>query len=758
MLRTSCRRALFRVVCASALAVSFLSTATAQAKPTTPAPFAAAELQALERVALDLRGAGRDDEADVVRAALAECGAAPPQLAELDRRLAAVKPSARGGERGLQRIGEQLAKTCNAMAARLAAIPDPARRARAASALLSLDDGCAAAHQALGHVAVGDQWVTAEEEALRPRAQQIQDAVQRARRLAPQIEVAESAHPLLLLARGRPGLVAKANGVAIHSHWPEARLRRVVAGVLQAEALSRHLLDGGELALPVSRKFVAVHVTDEKTYAKLARHDVAERATDEKLEEIVKYAGYWRRDGVMVRHGSFENHVMAACFAQAMGLTSEQLGDRVAIPSLLAGHANWVLMALAGAQMPNIAFEVVKSAAPGTRVGAFDPTRELLSGAGLMGARMWLRGEVVAGADPAWSRSFKPQIGMVDGVDLLKTTFVVEYLQQRGPLGATLDKTRAAAQGDVPAMTKAVEAAIGQPLADFEAAWRAWIRGVGAGDSVRARLGGRGDRDPAAAVVDLLARLRSAAHVHPWLQDLPVVRGEPGLSAGARAHARYLHQHAEQLARWPDAHEQYTDRAGFSAEGAWAGNHSVIASGIKAPAAAVDQWMGTYFHRLPLLEPGLLRVGWAFEHGIAVLDTGSVVRPMKSGWEVVWPHDGMQAVPRRFVPELPSPFPGEDQEKWGYPITLQMGQQADQPTPEIAMTLREGGETGREVECLLSSPQAPGNPQLVPGLAWCLIPTEALQPDTKYHVHVELRTGQLADGGTALRWSFRTGR
>ena len=47
MLRTSRRRALFRVVCASALAVSFLSTATAQAKPTTPAPFAAAELQAL---------------------------------------------------------------------------------------------------------------------------------------------------------------------------------------------------------------------------------------------------------------------------------------------------------------------------------------------------------------------------------------------------------------------------------------------------------------------------------------------------------------------------------------------------------------------------------------------------------------------------------------------------------------------------------------------------------------------------------------
>src|SRR5262249_53001635 len=139
------------------------------------------------------------------------------------------------------------------------------------------------------------------------------------------------------------------------------------------------------------------------------------------------------------------------------------------------------------------------------------------------------------------------------------------------------------------------------------------------------------------------------------------------LSRGAARHALYLARNPEQKERWPDAHEEFVDHDGFTVEGALAGARSVIHFGV-TPAQAVQSWMATFYHRLPLLDPGLLGVGIGDESGVVVLDVQSLVAPARGSRVVVWPVPDASGVPRRFAPEIPNPVPDEDESQWGFPI------------------------------------------------------------------------------------------
>jgi hypothetical protein len=161
--------------------------------------------------------------------------------------------------------------------------------------------------------------------------------------------------------------------------------------------------------------------------------------------------------------------------------------------------------------------------------------------------------------------------------------------------------------------------------------------------------------------------------------------------------------------------------------------------------------MGTFYHRLPLLDPGLLRIGWGLEGGYACLDAGSMVgRTSVPETTVCWPADGQTGVPLAFQPELPNPVPGEDQASWGYPITLQLFAFPRDVVPVVReMTLTEAG--GAAVDCWFTGPERPLNPELGPAAAWCLIPKARLKPGTRYQVQA-----LLAD--RTVSWSFVTGR
>jgi hypothetical protein len=234
---------------------------------------------------------------------------------------------------------------------------------------------------------------------------------------------------------------------------------------------------------------------------------------------------------------------------------------------------------------------------------------------------------------------------------------------------------------------------------------------------------------------------------------MPARELDEELSAGALAHARYLKLHPDQYARWPEAHEEFTDREGFSPEGCWAAAHSIIDGSSHSPMHSLETWMGTFYHRLPLLHAGLMRIGWGQEDAMAVMDAGSVVAELGYPWRAIWPADGTLNVPTSFVAEIPNPFPGQDQSNWGYPITMQLGPGGTESTPEVRITLREGLESGPTVPALFSSPQVPGNPQLVPKRAWCLIPLRKLKAGTSYYAEAVIRGEEEEE---SVSWTFRT--
>src|SRR5690606_28944771 len=93
-----------------------------------------------------------------------------------------------------------------------------------------------------------------------------------------------------------------------------------------------------------------------------------------------------------------------------------------------------------------------------------------------------------------------------------------------------------------------------------------------------------------------------------------------------RDHALFLQQNPDHWT-WPEAHEEDPAKPGFTIRGMRAGLRSVIIIGqnefqkIQAEDS-IDGWMGTPYHRFPLLEPNIRRIGFAAEGNVVVLDMG----------------------------------------------------------------------------------------------------------------------------------------
>jgi hypothetical protein len=369
-----------------------------------------------------------------------------------------------------------------------------------------------------------------------------------------------------------------------------------------------------------------------------------------------------------------------------------------------------------------------------------------LSRGGIVGCRSWMAWLAERGEDPRWEDSFEDQLGKVRGEALLKATSVVEFLQESNRFAA-LEKATAKT-GD--AKARAVyEAALAMPLAAFEAEWRRWIlpRAKGLAQRVE-KLAPEVPTAEEKAVLAALNAVRAAAFKNVRA-DAPEVGMERSLCEGAQLHAAYLSQNPDEARKWPDAHGEGADHEGFTPEGAIAGGASVIAFALERPGDAIDQWMGTFYHRIPLLDPGLLRIGFGWETDVAVMDVASLCAAPDGNWAVVWPYDGMKSVPLAFGAELPSPIPDVDPTTLGYPITLQVGlPEYGRPPIEVEMKLLL---EEKEVPCHFSSPDAPTNVELAPRNAFCLMPKAALQPGKLYTVHATWK-----DSGRQVTWSFRT--
>ncbi len=678
--------------------------------------------------------------------------------AACDKAAAKRKKSSRAPE-AVPSIAKRLRASVGDLCATLGDAPAD-RRTELAQLALRIDGGAEPAHEILGHVRHDLAWVRADMPAAIERRTALTDVLRKARTLELPLEVAES--PITLIERidGHLGSMVRWQNVAIHSGIVSSeKLERILVTTLRAAAVLEWMRTGRlEMRRPATAVDIVL-VEQTKGYDRAIVQCLKDGLiTEKKAADARKMWGFWTRQGFKVKKTVTEAHVETNLLRDLVALQVDPvIGNlRGMQPCLRAGHLNWVSLAFIGDVLAETAWTDVEE---GGRVGGGgtkdtpEVTRERtellrLAKGGMAGSRALMRFLARRDEDPAYVSAIQDTLGKIRGLELLKATLVAEFLWERGEFVA-VTKRSVHASRDAAGMVEA----LGMPLAELESAWRDWLLPLAPGIAERiARAPTDAMHPDERALLDYLDQLRVLAlpdNEHDFYLPLKM---DAELSHGARRHALYLSRNRAQAAKWPDAHEEYPDKAGFTPEGSLAGLHSVIAPGVSDGREAIDGWMGTFYHRLPLIAPGLLRVGWGLEKGIAVLDSGSMVAPAAFQSRVTWPARGMRDVPRRFRPELPNPVPGEDQSKWGYPVTLQVPYA--NVGLDVRMTLYEGNSSkGKSVDCHYSSPLHPTNPQLAPAASFCLIPKRHLAAGTTYLVSV---TG--LENGETFAWTFTTGR
>ena len=158
---------------------------------------------------------------------------------------------------------------------------------------------------------------------------------------------------------------------------------------------------------------------------------------------------------------------------------------------------------------------------------------------------------------------------------------------------------------------------------------------------------------------------------------LEVVTLDPTLSGGCAAHAAYLvknngHASTEGLG----AHDEDAQLPGFTEDGKKAAKSSNISFG-HPPVAAVDCWMNSLFHRIPILDPNLKKVGFGYARGtgrwrwITVLDVERGREKGRTEQIIAFPGDAQKNVPVFLQRgETPDPIPDDKDKQAGYPITI----------------------------------------------------------------------------------------
>lgn len=764
----------------AALAGLVMLVAAAQSRD---APFAPS-IAALERVATDLAKAGNSAEVDETLQLLTELGMdakAHDKFASACRQESAkTKKSAAVSSTvvpALEKVGKELAS-------RLDGLSDP-ERANLARVILRLDDRIAEAHGVLGQELVDGKWLDAAGKARHARENVIAIAVAKARLLDVKVDVGPSHHPEFAGIRCSEPLVAKFDRVEIHSVWSEAKLRRAVLAIVRCSALI-NLLMSDRLEVPTFPARTYVLFGDVLEFRAAVQRGAKDGRVDPLVAQTIeKLSGAYFGSDELVVNEPFEGRcesVLAGDLVAHVEWRAKNatvsLRDRESW--LSAGLINWSTLTLLGERLPVYTFSETKEGSSGSgRTSALSNEQRIererllrLSDAGISGGRAWLEYLARRGEDPPISASFRDQMGRIQGDDLLKSTFVVEMLAQEGPLIPLL--LRLPLTLSVEAATHSLELARKQSLADFESNWRASFLPPIPGLVQRLSSGGLDAHVPEGErqALELLNSMRAQAGADDGPIDF-----DAAAAAACTKHARYLARHPGQRDKWPDAHEEYPDRADFDPSGAWAGSHSVVAPGVKSSRDALSRWMGSFYHRLPLLDPKLVRIGSACTEGCAVLDCGSFVKPAEEltrepdmlvkskdprQWAVVWPAPKATDVPTRFAPELPEPVPGVSSATLGYPITFQRRHVNALKRYEIDFVVHLGAANGPAVDCYVSTPSAPTNPIMSTQFAWCLMPKAPLQSGATYTVTGRLQT--LFDYDPSLNatfdveWSFRCGK
>jgi hypothetical protein len=267
--------------------------------------------------------------------------------------------------------------------------------------------------------------------------------------------------------------------------------------------------------------------------------------------------------------------------------------------------------------------------------------------------------------------------------------------------------------------------------------------------AVPARAEPAADADADTPALERINFYRKAAGLKP-------VTADPALSKGCVAHAQYLVKNADNPATQGLAmHKEDPKLPGYTEDGVKAAAAAVIYP-TNDQVVAVDGWMATLFHRVPLLDPTLTKVGLGYAKGdksggFFVVDTIRGRNGKDSTKPVLYPADKQEDVPLRFTRELPDPLPAGAKAA-GYPITASFPPTAT--VKDVTASLKDGA--GEELEVWLSTPEKPaGDQKQFQRNTVCLIAKAPLKPNTTYTVTMKAKVNQKA---WSESWSFTTSK
>jgi hypothetical protein len=202
------------------------------------------------------------------------------------------------------------------------------------------------------------------------------------------------------------------------------------------------------------------------------------------------------------------------------------------------------------------------------------------------------------------------------------------------------------------------------------------------------------------------------------------------LSLGCQKHSRYLVVNAgNPLVAGMKAHEEHKQLKEYSEEGAKSAKLAVIHS--LPPSIATREWLASFYHRVPLLDPSLkeIGIGYAQQNGewACAVDclTGAYGKRPKD--VVYFPEDGQANVPLKFGIELPSALPADHKGDAGFPITIQFAHGQKVTKVEFKLT----GPKDASVPVYLSTPEAPAT-SFTQRNTICAIPRQPLTRATSY--------------------------
>lgn len=280
---------------------------------------------------------------------------------------------------------------------------------------------------------------------------------------------------------------------------------------------------------------------------------------------------------------------------------------------------------------------------------------------------------------------------------------------------------------------------------------------------------------------------------------LPLTDLDAEASMACEDHAKYLCKWPEQHLKWPEAHEENPALEGFTPRGMRCGMSSVIiwrqgAGGTEFARDSVDGWIGTVWHRFPLLEHNVWRFGYAYVYdvfSIGVLDMGSLEEPydpFTAPKFIAFPASEMKEVPTAFHGrEYPNPLDDQpenerDITRTGYPVSLQLqreyarklvsssiqlfevkpGPAAKKPPAKNLVVAKDAlaikpwvERRGEAVPIWVHTPAKPLLKRMEIKDVVFAIPKEHLKTGTVYQAAVTLRGGENDE--MVFSWEFKTG-